>query len=295
MMRTRVGFVVSTVAVACLLLSSCGAGGIGGGTGQGQINDDLGILTADYVIVDLDTGSLETANGLGDVTTNTSYRTNKMVFRAVPAGTNTTGSSSGSFGAQSDETPATASHLKYFIAVFEVTQAQWARIAGAGSTPWTAAGVASTAGSVVGDDIPAYGLSRDVVDTALTSVAGRWSFTFDLPTAQQWEVACRSGTASVFSWGDLGATPATTAATYARVSETAQGSTGPEAVGSRTPNALGLYDMHGNVWEWTKGGTGTIRGGSWRDSLSMARSANKQDLDRAVPHALVGVRLILVP
>ena len=121
------------------------------------------------------------------------------------------------------------------------------------------------------------------------------SFDFDLPTAVQWEVACRGGAGSVFSWGDLGATPATTAATYARVSETAQGSTGPEAVGSRTPNALGLYDMHGNVWEWTRGGTGTIRGGSWRDSLAMARSANKQDLDRAASHALVGVRLILVP
>ncbi len=294
-MRRRTLMGCGAIVAACAVLSSCGAGGIGGGESQGQVTDDLGIITADYVIVDLDSGALDTATALDDVATNATYRTTKMVFRAVPAGTATTGAAAGTFGAQSDETPATSSHVKYYLAVFEVTQAQWARIAGASSTPWTATGVASVAGSVAGDTVPAYGLSRDIIDTALVASTGQWSFSFDLPTAHQWEVACRGGTASVFSWGELGATPATTAATYARVAETAQGGTGPEVVGSRTPNALGLYDMHGNVWEWTKGGTGTIRGGSWRDSVSMARAANKQDLDRAVPHALVGARLVLVP
>jgi formylglycine-generating enzyme required for sulfatase activity len=116
-----------------------------------------------------------------------------------------------------------------------------------------------------------------------------------MPTGVQWEYACRAGSSTVFSWGDLGATPTTTASTYALVNETAQGQVGPDVVGSLAPNAFGLYDMLGNVWEWTTDGNGSIRGGSWRDSLAQARSANKVALDHTTAHVLVGVRLILTP
>jgi formylglycine-generating enzyme required for sulfatase activity len=279
--------------LACaLLLAVCG----GCTNSSSSLSQDLGIELGDYVVVDLNSGAVTPFVSIPDLTTNPVYRTTSMVFKAVPAGSCVIGSAPGTFGAQVDEVQQTVTFTRFYIGVFEVTQGQWTLIAGASSTPWTSVLAQSVAGAgAISPSKPAFALSRDAVTAGLAAAQARMHFPASMPTGAQWEYACRAGTTTVFSWGDLGATPSATASTYALVNETAQGQLGPAVVGSLAPNAFGLYDMLGNVWEWTTDGNGYIRGGSWRDSLAQARSANKVALDQATAHVLVGVRLVLTP
>ena len=75
---------------------------------------------------------------------------------------------------------------------------------------------------------------------------------FDLPTAAQWEFACRAGTTTAFSWGENSVNTAYCWYTSNSPKETARNGSSyfaPQAVGTKRPNAFGLYDMHGNVEE----------------------------------------------
>jgi formylglycine-generating enzyme required for sulfatase activity len=92
----------------------------------------------------------------------------------------------------------------------------------------------------------------------LSSVTGR---RYRLPTEAEWEAACRAGSASAWSCGDdAAALPA-----HAWYRENSGRRT--RAVATRTPNAFGLFDLHGNVGEWclAPDGTHVVRGGSFRD------------------------------
>lgn len=271
-----------------VLLVGCGGTGVDNRSGDdGGLNQSVAVVNADWLVVDLQTGTAEAHQSLGDLATNPAYRTSQMVLRRVSATSTTLGSAPGSRWAQSDETPGTASLTSYFMGVFEVTRGQWRHLAA--STPWREVVPAALAGLADDDHLPACGLSLVAVEAACAAwtKTGRWS----VPGASQWEGACRAGSATLFAWGDQ--TDETTVARFAVVRPTAGGVEGPWPVGLREANLFGMYDMHGNVWEWTS--DGDLHGGSWNDGLPLARSANRLTLDRSTAHALAGVRLVYVP
>lgn len=258
------------------ILVSCG--------GTGDLEKDLGSVTANYVVLDLVTLKEQPKESVPDLVSNPEYKDRYLVFKEVTSGSTIVGTATSGFGLQSDETRATTSTGRYLISVFEITQAQWTRLAG--TSPWLT--LPSSLAGVVGADKSAIGVSANNVSSMLTAYANG-SYHLRLPTAVEWERACRSGSGATYAWGE--ALDEVTVSVHAIVNETAGGVVGPRVVGTRAANAYGLYDMHGNVWELTS--DGDIRGGSWRDSLPSARAANKMTIDEGTAHPLVGLRLVL--
>lgn len=282
-------------ALVAATLASCSLPGTG--ESSDELVDDLSLSQSTYQVVDLVTGTVVGSSTLPDLTTNPDYRSTKMVFHLVPGGSSLHGAPSGALGDGVDDAGAASSLGYFYIGVFEVTQGQWQQLT-SGATPWTTASVepAGTAGSLATDtDQPAYGLSRTMVDATLSDHNATRTYRLGLPTDGQWEHACRGGTTTPFYWG-ANANDRTTAQLYALVAETRGATPGPSAVAQRQANPFGLYDIQGNVWELTHtGNTTALRGGSWFDQLSLARSSHVLSIDRGTAHVLAGARLVLVP
>ena len=138
-------------------------------------------------------------------------------------------------------------------------------------------------------------------------------FTFRIPTEAEWEYACRAGTKSPFSYG---AYLVDTLANYNAEIPSQYSITGkfpghPKPVGSYPANQWGLYDMHGNVWEWVSdwyapyskkkvidpsgppsGKEKVIRGGSWYYGAENAKSSHRRTHAPKLWGFSIGFRLI---
>jgi formylglycine-generating enzyme required for sulfatase activity len=138
--------------------------------------------------------------------------------------------------------------------------------------------------------------------------AGRLTAAYEyrLPTEAEWEYACRAGTTNFYSFGD----DASQADQYAWTMENSEGKTHP--VGQKRPNPWGLYDMHGNVWEWcsdwfakfpladvrdpvgpTQGKFKVFKGGGWNNPIELARSPNRMMMVATNGIHFTGFRLAL--
>jgi WD40 repeat protein/serine/threonine protein kinase/formylglycine-generating enzyme required for sulfatase activity len=177
----------------------------------------------------------------------------KLVF--IPPGKFLMGSPTTERGRGADEEQHEVILSKpFYIGVFEVTQEQYEAV-----TDTNPANFNRDSGfspdhpveRVSWNDAVAF--CKKLSELPQEKAAGR---TYRLPTEAEWEYACRGGTESPFNDGDP--TVTRTVVTRAFLNETA-------SVGSEKPNNFGLYDMHGNVWEWCADLYGSYGGAAQRD------------------------------
>lgn len=191
----------------------------------------------------------------------------------------------------------------YWLGKFEVTQGEFESVMGA-NTSHFAGDANRPVERVKQTDAAAYCAAI----TRREKEAGRLAegFVYRLPTEAEWEYACRAGLTNLFSFGDETAL----ADQYAWTMENADGKTHP--VGQKKPNPWGLYDMHGNVWEWCSdwfepfpkadltdpvgppaSKFKVFRGGSWNHAVEFARSNNRFMMAAEQGIHFVGFRVAL--
>ena len=137
-------------------------------------------------------------------------------------------------------------------------------------------------------DSPAVCISQSDAKAYTKWLSRETGFTYRLPTEDEWEVAARAGTKTAYWWGN--AFRAGKANTGWGGTKWSNNSTSP--VKSFPPNGFGLFDVAGNVWEWTSDARGVTKGGSWSFSPSQAASASRLYLDPNTSSNYVGFRVL---
>ncbi len=213
------------------------------------------------------------------------YKTTKLVLRRIEAGSFIMGDD------QANENHRVTLTKPFYMGVFEVTQKQWSLVMGTDPCSGSHHGK--------GNDYPVHYVSYYMVrggsNWPVSSVVEATSFLgrlrsktgldFDLPTEAQWEYACCAGRTTTYYWGNL------MNGDYAWYGSNSGSKAHP--VGTKRPNAWGLYDMNGNVWEWNRdwhnsillygtdpkgspsGADRVLRGGGWHCSAECCTSAHR--------------------
>jgi formylglycine-generating enzyme required for sulfatase activity len=221
---------------------------------------------------------------------------------AIPGGTFLMGSSQGR--SYEDERPQHRVTVAAFLmGKYLVTQEQWQAVMGT-DLPWRCNGAKR----------PVENVSWNSACEFCERLSRKSGRVYRLPSEAEWEYACRAGTATPFSFGE---TITTDLANYCgehtyRAEPKGVYRHETTEVGSFPPNAFGLYDLHGNVWEWCadtwhdsydgaptdgsawKSGRDSfrvVRGGSWHEPPDNCRSALRLRLDPSEGDDLIGFRL----
>jgi len=217
-------------------------------------------------------------------------------FILLPAGNFTMGSPEDEKGRDEDEGPTHEVFIdSFYIGKYEITQAQWKKVMGQNPSYNRAL-----------PSLPIENVSWNEIQRFLKRLNKKTGLTFRLPTEAEWEYACRDSTQTPFCSGSDNS--ALNELAWFNIN--AAGETHP--VGTRMPNQLGLYDMHGNVSEYVGDGrrgylsrkehnpkgahsaTKAIhRGGCWLYPAKLCRSANRMTYEKDIPTHIIGFRLAI--
>jgi formylglycine-generating enzyme required for sulfatase activity len=227
----------------------------------------------------------------------------KLDLVLIPAGSFTMGSPDSDSSAFFDERPQHQVRITrpFYMAKYLVTQEQWEAVMG--SNPSRFKGASNPVENVSWDQCRQF---LEKLNAKSPPAGGK----FQLPTEAQWEYACRAGSNRHYCFGD----DPSLLDQYAWYAGNSGGAT--HAVGTKKPNAWGLYDMHGNLWEWCadwydggyyarspaddpqgprEGTCRVIRGGGWSYDAGDCRSAFRGDFDIGGGWDFIGLRVCQVP
>jgi WD40 repeat protein/formylglycine-generating enzyme required for sulfatase activity len=228
-----------------------------------------------------------------------------MKLKLIPSGSFLMGSPDGEEGRRDDEYPHPVTITKaFYMQTTEVTQGQWKEVMG--TEPWKGNSLVKE-----GPNYPATYVSWNDAVAYCKKLSEKEGKAYRLPTEAEWEYACRAGTETRWSFGDdekeLG--------DYAWYRDNAWDIDEKYAhqVGLKKPSAFGLYDMHGNVWEWchdsygedyykqspendpagpASGSSRVWRGGRWDGGTKETRAAHRGWDDPGDRNHRFGFRLV---
>jgi formylglycine-generating enzyme required for sulfatase activity len=215
-------------------------------------------------------------------------------FVYCPAGTFMMGSNE-----KDDEQPVHEVEISrgFWLGKYPVTQGQWEAVMGNNPSKFKR-----------GDNYPVERVrwddTRDFIDRLNEKQRAKH---YRLSTESEWEYGCRGGSTTTYCFGD----DESKLKEYAWFDENSDDSTHP--VGKKRPNDWGLYDMHGNVWEWVNdwyapknpksqidpvgpsmGSYRVLRGGGWGGYARGCRSADRYGLSPGDRHGGLGFRLLRI-
>jgi formylglycine-generating enzyme required for sulfatase activity len=229
-----------------------------------------------------------------------------MTFNKIPAGTFLMGSPENEEGREDDEHQHKVTISKaFYMQTTEVTQGQWQAVMG--TEPWK-----GNPDAKMDADHPAVNVSWGAALQFCSELGKQEEVEYRLPTEAEWEYACRAGTTTMYSFGNDVAQLGQYA--WHKKNASAVGEGHGQRVGQKLPNPWGLYDMHGNVWEWCQdlwgsygeaeivsdpvgmhGRRRVLRGGSFQeDGATFARSANRDGILLPGSFPTIGFRVVRV-
>jgi formylglycine-generating enzyme required for sulfatase activity len=233
-----------------------------------------------------------------------------MKLVLIPKGTFTMGLPIEEEGAENDEDQHQVTISKdYYFGITEVTQGQYEKVMGTNPSHFQKRVIRKSDSSMYPVETvsweDAVEFCKRLSELPEEKKAGR---VYRLPTESEWEYACRASSTTAYSFG----ASATSLGDYAWFRGNSDQQTHP--VGEKQANAWGLYDMHGNVWEWCsdwygdypkgavsdpigpKEGPGrVIRGGGWFNGTADCRSAIRDRPDKSLRDNRISFRVALSP